>query len=139
MKMKEILDNEFASIFFDEISNSIITIWKKPATTEAYRGICSFVLRKIKEFGVEAIISDIYQQGLVSTENRLWLQKVIVPEIYKGGVRKVAIIAPNDVFSRFYIESIKNGAQSVISDVELNYFNDLISAQTWVLQEEVPA
>lgn len=139
MKMKEILDNEYSSIFFDENSKAIISVWKRPATTEAYRGICSFVLRKIKEFEVEAIISDIYHQGLVSTENRLWLQNEIAPEIYKSGVRKVAIIAPNDVFSRFYIESVKNGTQSVITDVELSYFNDLISAQAWLMQEEVPA
>ena len=132
--MKEILDNEYASIFFDENSNSIITVWKKPATTEAYRGICSFILRKIKDFGVDAIISDIYHQGLVGTENRLWLQNEIVPEIYKAGVRKIGIIAPNDVFSKFYIESVKNGVQSDIADVELSYFNDLVSAQAWLMQ-----
>jgi hypothetical protein len=137
--MKEILDNEFASVFYDKTSNSIITVWKKPTTSEAYRGICNFVLQKIKEYGVEAIISDIYQQGLVGTENRLWLQSEIVPEVLKAGVRKIAIIAPNDVFSRFYIESVKNGAQAGLSDVELSYFNDLISAQAWLVQEAVPA
>lgn len=137
--MKEILDNEFASVFYDKTSNSIITVWKKPTTSEAYRGICNFVLQKIKEFGVEALISDIYQQGLVGTENRLWLQNEIVPEVFKSGVRKVAIIAPNDVFSRFYIESVKTGAQAGLSNVELSYFNDLISAQAWLVQEAVPA
>lgn len=137
--MKEILDNEYASIFFNESSNSIITIWKKPTTSEAYRGICDFVLQKIKEYGVDAIISDIYHQGLVSTENRLWLQSEIVPEVLKAGVRKIAIIAPNDVFSRFYIESVKNGAQTGLIDIELSYFNDLISAQAWLIQEAVPA
>jgi hypothetical protein len=137
--MKEILNNEFASVFFDETSNSIITVWKKAPMSEEYRGICNFILQKIKEFGVDAIINDIYYQGLVGTENHIWLQNEIVPEVFRAGVSKVAIVAPNDVFSRFYIENVKNCARSGLTDVEISYFNDLISAQAWLLREVVPA
>ena len=137
--MKEILGNEFAAIFFDEASNSLILIWKKPATTESYRSIFTYFLNKIKEYKVESIISDIFYQGLVATENRSWLQNVIIPEVINQGVRKVGIITPNDVFSRFYIESVKNGTQANTDEVELGYFNDLISGQAWLLNQEVTA
>ena len=137
--MKEILDNEFASVYFDETSNSIITVWKKPTTSESYRAIFNFILRKIKEYGAESIISDIFYQGLVTTEDRLWLQREIIPQARKAGVSKVAIVAPSDVFSRFYIESVKNGTSSTVTEGEMQYFNDLISAQAWILNEEVAA
>lgn len=136
--MKEILDHEFASVHFDKTSNSIITIWKKPTTSETYRAIFNFILQKIKEYGADAIISDIFYQGLIATENRLWLQREIIPEAYQAGVRRVAIVAPGDVFSRFYIESVKSSAQSDDTDVELSYFQDLISAQAWLMNQEVP-
>lgn len=139
MKMKEILDNEFASVFNDETSNSIITVWKKPTTSEQYRAIFNFILKKIKEYNAESIISDIFYQGLVTTEDRLWLQKEIIPEAQKAGVNKVAIVAPSDVFSRFYIESVKNGTKSMVPSGDMKYFNDLISAQAWILNEEVAA
>ena len=137
--MKEILGNEFAAIFFDEASNSLILIWKKPATTESYRSIFTYFLNKIKEYKVESIISDIFYQGLVATENRSWLQNVIIPEVINQGVRKVGIITPNDVFSRFYIESVKNGTQANMDEIELGYFNDLISGQAWLMNQEVTA
>jgi hypothetical protein len=135
--MKEILDNEFASVYFDETSNSIISIWKKPTTSESYRAFFAFILDKIKFYGVDSFISDIFYQGLVATENRLWLQNEIIPQAYGAGVRKVGIVAPGDVFSRFYIESVKNGAQAEACDVELCYFQDLISAQAWLINKEV--
>ena len=136
--MKEILNNEFASVSYDSESSSIITVWKKPSTSEAYKVIFSVILEKILEYKVEAFISDIFQQGIVSTENRFWLQNEILPKAYAGGLRKVGTITPNDVFSKFYVESIKNGVFINSIDLEFRYFQDLISAQAWVMQQEVP-
>ncbi len=131
--MKEILDNEFASVFYDETSNSIISVWKKPTTSESYRALFLFILDKIKYHSVDSFISDIFYQGLVATENRLWLQNEIIPKAYEAGVKKVGIVAPGDVFSHFYIESVKNSTQSWAPDVEMCYFQDLISAQAWLI------
>ena len=136
--MKEILNNEFASVSYDSESSSIITVWKKPSTSEAYKVIFSAILEKILEYKVEAFINDIFQQGIVSTENRFWLQNEILPKAYAGGLRKVGTITPNDVFSKFYVESIKNGVFINSIDLEFRYFQDLISAQAWVMQQEVP-
>lgn len=137
--MKKILNNEFANVGYDSESNAIITVWKKPTTSEAYRVIFSLMLEKLLEFKAEAIITDIYQQGIVSTENRLWLQNEIIPKAYEYGLRKVGTISPNDVFSKFYVESVKNGILVNSIDLAFSYFNDLVSAQEWVLQQEIAA
>lgn len=137
--MKEILDNEFAKVCYDSDSNALITVWKKPSTSQAYKVIFSLMLDKILEFKAEAIITDIYQQGIVSTENRLWLQNEILPKAYNKGLRKVATITPNDVFSKFYVESVKSGIFVNSIDLEFSYFQDLNSAQAWVLKQEVAA
>ena len=42
--MKEILNNEFASVSYDSASHAIIAVWKKPSTSEAYRLIFSAIL-----------------------------------------------------------------------------------------------
>jgi len=54
-------------------------------------------------------------------------------------LRKIATITPNDIFSQFYIESVKNGALANLLNLEFKYFNNLISAQACVMNEEVPA
>ncbi len=137
--MKKILNNEFANVSYDNESNAIITVWKRPSTSETYKAICSLMLEKILEFKAEAIITDIYQQGIVGTENRLWLQNEILPKAYESGLRKVATITPNDVFSKFYVESVKSGIFVNAIDLESNYFKDLTSAQEWVMKREVAA
>lgn len=137
--MKKILNNEFASVSYDSESNSIITVWKKPSTSDAYKVIFSLMLEKLLEFKAEAIITDIYQQGIVGTENRLWLQNEILPKAYNLGLKKVATITPNDVFSKFYVESVKSGIFLNSINLEFSYFTDLISAQEWVMNQEVAA
>ena len=122
---------------YDNESNSIITVWKKPTTSDAYQLILSFIVDKLIAYKADALISDIYQQGIVSTENRLWLQNEIFPKAYNHGLRKVATITPNDVFSKFYIESVKNDEFIKAIDLEFQYFHDLISAQAWVMNKEV--
>ena len=136
--MKEILNNEFASISYDDISKSIIAIWKRPSTSEAYKLIFSKILESVPSLGVDAFISDIYHQGIVGIENRLWLQNEILPKAFRKGLRKVAIVTPNDVFSKFYIENIKKGKVAHSLDIDFQDFNDLASARSWVMKEEVP-
>ena len=135
--MKEILNNEFASVSYDSASHAIIAVWKKPSTSEAYRLIFSAILNTIKEYKAVALISDIFQQGMVGTENRLWIQNEILPNAYAAGLRKIAIIAPNDVFSTFYVESVKNSVAEKEMNIEFQYFQDLIASQAWVIDQEL--
>ena len=51
----------------------------------------------------------------------------------------MATITPNDVFSRFYIDSVKQATLSNAIELGFEYFKDLDSAQEWILNEEVAA
>ena len=136
--MKEILNNEFANLSYNSESNAIIAVWKKPTTSDTYRYIFSVIIENIFQYNAESFINDIYQQGIVDTENRLWLQNEVFPKAYTRGLRKVATITPNDVFSRFYEESVKKGVGINSIDLEFQYFHDLIPAQAWIKNQEVP-
>lgn len=138
-KLKRIVNSEFANVDYDFASRSVIIIWKKTCTIEAYRLIISELLDKISEYKINALISDIYNQGIVASEIRLWLQNEILPKAYKKGLRKVGTVAPNDVFSRFYIEGLKDTASKSFPDMEFEYFEDIMSAQNWVKMEEIAA
>ena len=135
--MKEILNNEFANLSYDKEKNSILTVWKKPTTSETYRFILSTVVEKLLEYNAEVFINDIYEQGIVDTENRLWLKNELFPKAYACGLRKVATITPNDVFSRFYEDNVKRGVGVNFIDLEFQYFHDLESAHAWLVCQEV--
>ena len=136
--MKEILNNEFANLSYNSESNAIIAVWKKPTTSDTYRYVFSVIVESIFQYNADSFINDIYQQGIVDTENRLWLQNEVFPKAYARGLRKVATITPNDVFSRFYEESVKKGVGINSIDLEFQYFHDLIPAQAWIKNQEVP-
>jgi hypothetical protein len=135
--MKEIINNELAFVSYDDVSKAIITVWKRPSTEEAYCEILSLVLDKIIEYKSTALITDIYQQGIVGIEIRCWIQDEILPKAYGAGLKKIAFVSPNDIFSKFYIDSIKTGALSKSINFEYGCFQNLISAQAWLLNEEM--
>jgi hypothetical protein len=137
--MKQILNNEFANLYFDPVSNALISVWKKPTTSESYRAFYTAVLENIGQYKAACYASDIYQQGLIDSESRHWLQNELFPKAYRAGLRKIATVTPGDVFSKFYIDSIQNGIMFNSLDMECNYFHDLITAQAWLLEKEIPA
>jgi hypothetical protein len=137
--MKQILNSEFASLYFDPVSNAVISVWKKPTTSESYRAFYAVVLENISRYKAVCYASDIYQQGLIDSECRKWLQNELFPKAVKAGLRKVATVTPGDVFSKFYVDSIQNGILFHSLDLEFNYFHDLITAQAWLLEKEIHA
>ena len=137
--MEKILDTEFAIINHDKNTNSIITIWKRPTTSEDFRTVFSIILDKMKEHKAETFVNDICQLGLVGTEDRTWLQKEIIPQAFAAGLRKLATVATNDVFSRFYVDQIQNGEYASSNKLEFRYFDDLTSAQRWIGNQDIAA
>lgn len=137
--MEKILDTEFAIINHDKNTNAIITIWKRPSTSEDFRSVFSIVLEKVKEHRAEGFVGDICQLGLVGIEDRSWLQNEIIPKAFAAGLRKLATVASNDVFSRFYVEQIQNGEFASANKMEFRYFDDLTSAQRWIGNQEIAA
>lgn len=124
MILKEILSNTFANVSYDSDIKSILTIWKKPSTSDGYKDTFSLILEKLQDYKANGFISDIFNQGIVGIENRIWLQNEIIPKAYPGGLRKIATISPNNVFSKFYMERIKNEIFISAIELEFRYFQD---------------
>ncbi len=137
--MKELINNEFAQVSFDNRSNAIVAIWKKPTTKEAYQFIFTAVLENFREYGADSFISDTHLQGLVDMESRQWLQIEILPKAYRAGLRNVGVVSSKDVFSSFYVSTIKNSASENKMDIEFRDFLDVQSALKWVSSRAVAA
>ena len=135
--MEVIFNSAFAQVSFDEASNSVIAVWKKATTTPAYQETFKIILEVIKKYKASAFISDIYFQGVVGTENRNWMESEILPEAIRLGLRKIATIAPEDIFKKFYVSNVMRHAQFHNEYLKFKTFGDLISAQAWVMNKEV--
>lgn len=137
--MKELINNEFAQVSFDQQSKAIVAIWKKPATAETYQTIFNSILENFVKYGANSFVSDIHNQGLVGIESRSWLMSEILPKAYQAGLRAVAVISPKDVFSSFYVATILNAVVNNNLNVEFDEFQDVPSALAWVSRKAIAA
>jgi hypothetical protein len=135
--MKVKYETNFVQISYDEENFAVIAAWKRPTTTEAYKDAFRKILEIFRSNKAAFFISDIYHQGVVGTDNRRWMMETILPEAVKFGLKKVATIAPDDIFKRFYVETVRDSSKQRNEAVEFQFFPDLISAQAWVLNKEI--
>jgi len=127
--MKQLKENEYALIQFDEETKTLELIWKKTVTREVYRTIFLETLDLLIKQGSRNFISDIRKEGVIGPENTKWLQENIIPKALKNGLEKIAIIMDSDVFKEFYTENIK---KAVAGSAMINLFDSKESAYNWI-------
>jgi hypothetical protein len=108
--MKYYLDNTFAQVKYDPSLKAVITIWKRQNTMASYKEIFKVTLQAIQENKALVYLSDINLQGAVGTDSRKWMEQEIMPKAVQSGLKQVVTIVPNDVFQKFYYNSVKKGA-----------------------------
>ena len=136
--MKKILDNDFVLVNFDETCNAIIAAWKKPTTSETYRLTILEIIDSLSLYHATACILDIHQLGLVSTEDRKWFQDDILPMAVTRGLKRIATVTSSDVFSQVNFESVKEAASRNDVEIEMDYFDEMNAAMSWITNTAVP-
>ena len=106
--MKNILnDNEFAEVSYETDLKLGKIIWKKKPTFEAYQEAFLTLIEYSKEKQlVESVMTDTRNQGVVSPENRKWLEKECLPLAVKKGLKRTAVIFDGGVFKQYYLNMI---------------------------------
>jgi hypothetical protein len=127
--MKQLKENEYALIQFDEETKTLELIWKKTVTREVYRSIFLETLDLLIKQGSRNFISDIRKEGVIGPENTKWLQENIIPKALKHGLEKIAIVMDSDVFKEFYTENIK---KAVAGNAMINLFDSKEAAYNWI-------
>ncbi len=72
-------------------------------------------------------------QFTIVPETQEWLNTVIFPELIKAGIRKMAFLVTDDLFSQVSIEQAMD-EKTAKEGFQTRFFDDYESAKAWVLE-----
>ena len=130
-----IFSTAFVDVQADEVDNIVYIFWKKQPDMEHYKEPFDFVIHEYsKDRNVNAMISDIRNQGIVGPQHRNWLQKEATPYAKSKGVICYGVISDSNIFKTYYVNTILS-LVSGKDDVERKLFNDIESCEQWVRKQ----
>lgn len=133
--METILENDFASLTYEEDLKVLTITWKdKKLTFEEYQKPFKVALEFMNKKPVENYISDIRDQGIISPEFRKWLQEVAMPEAAAAGLKRVVGVANVNIFKQYYINNVFQSAKKF--GIPFKMFNNIEDAKKWFSESE---
>lgn len=81
-------------------------------------------------------LSDLRDYGFrVSVELQEWSEKETSRRIVEAGVQKIAIILPKEMIAKLAIEQNAEGAEGVLNENLLGYFDTIEEAEQWFIEK----
>lgn len=131
--MGEILiDNETLSLTYLRSDRLIELQWKLKGNSEEFKNSFLVSADFAKKNKVEYFLSDIRNEGLVDIEDLRWLEHEILPQAVELGVKRIALVAEDNLYSNLYAETLKKKIERL--PISVGLFKDLNSARAWVLK-----
>ncbi len=126
--MIPILETEFAQLIFHQEKKTLRLIWKTNCSSESYRYTYKKVLDLTKKADVEFYVADISKLTLVPPSDRKWLQKRVMPKLFKSGIKKIAAVVAGDIFMQKHLSHINKDATV---EQTVKQFGSLPAALKW--------
>jgi hypothetical protein len=123
--------NEYAEIvYMPELKLAQIT-WEGTVPSEEYRKTFSAAIEYTETHDFVNFVSDAREQGVVSTDDRKWFQKVIVPKAVKQGLKYGAVVIKKEPFKKYYMNAILRILNRK-SNISMRIFYDYDEAIVWL-------
>jgi hypothetical protein len=131
--------NEYYALHYEAI-NSVLTYTAFPnesvMTDEQIKDGFLKTTLIIERFKPKFFISDTSKQmSLIAPDVQTWIAEHIYPRWNKAGLKKLAIVMPEDFFAAIAIETVISEVEQVQapSTYEIGYFSDLDEAKKWAV------
>ncbi len=130
-----ILDTDFVKITYDTEAKILIQRWKRIVTSEEYRKAFQASLDAVSKYNIPLFLSDTSKEGVISPEDRKWLEEVIIPQAVKNGLKYSATIMDKDLYKKYYLSKLKNASEE--SGMRFRIFDDYDEGLKWLLSQEI--
>jgi len=123
-------ESDYALLTFYKQNNLLLLVWKSNSPSSEYKEVF------IKSIGVATsnkvlyFVSDIRKEGAVSVENLRWLKEIVIPKAIDLGIKKIALVLNEGLFSKIYADTIQMALDK--SRIKINYFFKQEEAIDWV-------
>lgn len=73
---------------------------------------------------------EVHEGKLLPSDDVTWIQKDFIPQLWESGIRSVAYVSKNNVFSQFVMETLLEGKSP--EKVTIRIFQDIEDAFQWL-------
>ncbi|MCC9137005.1 hypothetical protein ACFSKU_05565 [Pontibacter silvestris] len=120
----------FLTVEVDEEKESLIMNWAGSFTSGQYREAVTFCMDLVASKGLKFWLANSLNIGQIQPDDQRWTSKTLLPRLSELGVKKVAIVVPEDLDSHMAIAAIMvNGKEAIKFD--MHYFVKRKEAEEW--------
>ncbi|MFC6996846.1 hypothetical protein [Rufibacter roseus] len=115
----------------DEKSSVIILHWSNKFTVEEFRQACLWCLERVTALKIKFWLADSSNIARLETENQKWTSGFLLPKLSEVGLKKMALVIPEDLYSHLAISTIIVEAKDNIQ-FDTHYFVKVEEALAWL-------
>ncbi len=123
-------DNSVCAIHVEAEANCLKLVWKSYATSNQMRFIHEFMLLRLQDEKLCAILGDDTHVPTVHADDRRWIVEDWMPRAHASGLRRIAATTSQQHFGRVAIDEVHVAAPS---GIRIRKFDDLEEARRWLL------
>ena len=129
MTLKEDLPG--VKIEIDEKSSAVILHWSNEFTSEQYRQGCTSGLETVTALKLKYWLADTSKFARLQPKDQKWTSEVLFPELSRVGLKKMAVVIPEDLYSHLAISTIIVEAKDA-TKFDTHYFVKEEDAMAWI-------
>ena len=129
-------EDNLVKVFYYEEFNTGLGTWKGNGSGNDYIKSMTRIKDQIAEKNIERWEAEISNFGVVSKENKDWVNTNWFPSVIGSGLRRMAVVVPSIIFGKMSAEEI---LAKVTDHVHIRHFDNLEDAKNWIKNEVLVA
>lgn len=132
-----ILTERWVTLLFDPTIPCLHSQWHQGVTSEQFRSVVlqmkDYVIQHQAQHQSIQMLTDIRKIGVVRKEDAEWVANEVDPILHKAGMRKVAFVVPENMFTVFSVHNYQQQTHQQNDDlIQSRVFCEIAEAKQWL-------
>ncbi len=127
-------ENKTSTAAYDMRSNAAIGTFIGFLTPDEFKTVANQLLGILESKRLKKQLNDIKLMKVLKPEVQEWLNTDWFPRAQKIGLKYFAFVVPDDIFGKMSMDGANKNAPNAFG-IEIQYFNNLESAKTWLISK----
>jgi hypothetical protein len=135
--MQNLMDEKFVKIDYDNVQKTVVAKWNGFLRLEELQKGCKAINNHVKKEKLTKHLSDQTQLKVLVKEVQDYIGEVWFDEVEKLGLRRIAILLSDDIFTQASVNKVNLNAQ--YKGLQINSFNSLNQCYEWLSEDKKAA
>lgn len=125
-------EDNLVKVFYYKEYKTGLGAWRGNGIGDDYKKSMIKIKDLITEKKIEGWVAEISNFGVVSKENKDWVNADWFPSVIGAGLKRMAVVVPSNIFGKMSAEEV---LAKVTDQVHIKHFDNLDSAKAWIKSE----